>query len=149
MIYKLAKLSSLLTLLDMMESILISLGQYNSPKAVTATNYSDFLQQNFGPTSSLVSKYGPLSAFNITPFPLFFAISTILTDISYECSAYRVEHQIPVWTYLWSHTPSCPWVDHPASMLTLVGATHSAAFIFANTHSLPAPSAICNFSSRE
>lgn len=124
---------------------------------MTAENYTTFLRDNFGPAASLVQEHYPLSAFNSSPYPAFFAIATQLGDASYKCPAYRglnraVEKHIPVWTYLFDHGPSCLWLqDVPQEALALVGATHTAEipFVFGNLVQLPAPNGGCNFTQEE
>lgn len=133
------------------------LGQYRSTN-ITSDQYNTFLQDNFGTVAQTVAQYYPLSAFSASPFPGFTAMSTIITDVSYFCPAYRAlglaaRNGIPAWTYLFSHTPSCVWFENlfPPQALPLVQATHTAeiAFAFGNLNSLPLPNGTCNFTSTE
>jgi hypothetical protein len=140
---------------------LFALAQYatnpDGPAGATAADYTTFLQDNFGSAASLVEQHYPLSLFNSTPYPVFFAISQVLTESTYTCSAYRglnraVQKNIPVWTYLYDHTPSCQWLSFvPAEALPLVGATHTAEipFVFGNLVNMPSPNGTCNSTTQE
>lgn len=127
-----------------MEGTLFTIAQYQTPE-ITPEQYSAFLVGNFGPTvAKMIEQYYKLSlpAFNSTPFPAFYAISTIVTDYGYKCPAYRglnraVANGIPVWTYLFDHTPSCIWVPALGSnpqVLELLGPTHTSEipYVFGN-----------------
>lgn len=124
---------------------------------ITADYYTTFLQDNFGSAASLVEKSYPMSMFNSTGYPGFFAISTVITESSYLCSAYRglnraVEKGIPVWTYLFSHQPSCMWLQGiQSTALPLLGATHTVdiPYVFGNLANIPAPDGSCNSTSAE
>lgn len=144
---------------DANEGAVFTLSQFaatpDGPASVTAENYTTFLQDSFGSAAAFVEEYFPLSAFNSSPFPAFTAISTVLTDSTYKCSAYRglnraVEKNIPVWTYLFSHIPPCSWLSVlPQQAVPLVGATHTAElpYVFGNLIGLPAPNGTCNSTS--
>ena len=105
----------------------------------------------------IVEAYYPISAFNSTLYPAFYALSTILTDQSFKCPAYRalnraVEKGIPVWTYLFEHTLSCQWLPQlPAKAVPIVGGTNTAEipFIFGNLDHLPGANGTCNLTARE
>ncbi|MCJ1290646.1 hypothetical protein MMC34_002188 [Xylographa carneopallida] len=139
------------------EGTLFALEQFWSPTAPTAADYNQFLLGNFGTAASVVNKNFSLSEFASTPFPPFFAIEAVITDVSYFCSAYRgltvsAQKGIPVWTYQFSHTPSCPWVvNFPAAALPALGPTHTAEipFVFGNLVDQPTPNGTCNFTSAE
>jgi carboxylesterase type B len=109
-----------------------------------------------GSAAPLIAKAYSLSAFNSTPFPAFFAMEAIITDVSYKGPTYRalnltVQNGVPAWTYLWNHTPSCTWFDFiPRQALTLLGATHTAEipFVFGNLNNLPLPNGTCSSGAR-
>ncbi|KAF8856038.1 alpha/beta-hydrolase [Acephala macrosclerotiorum] len=135
------------------EGSIFVLGQYRSTN-ITNDQYNIFLQDNFGSAAQNVAQYYPLSAFSASPFPGFTAMSTIITDVSYFCPAYRAlnsaaRNGIPSWTYLFSHTPSCLWFENlfPPQALPVVQAAHTAeiAFTFGNLENLPLPNGTCNF----
>jgi carboxylesterase type B len=146
---------------DADEGRLFTLAQYidvsGNPAAATAEDYQAFLASNFGPAAALVQTYYPLSLFNATPYPPFFAISKVITDATFKCTSYRglnraVEKGIPVWTYLFSHTPSCTWDSSlPQAALALAGATHSAEiqFVFGNLANVSSSAGTCSFSGDE
>lgn len=136
---------------------MFALGQFYSTRpggvaGITADDYTTFLQDNFGSAAPVVEKSYPMSIFNSTGYPGFFAISTVLAESTYLCSAYRglnraVEKGIPVWTYLFSHQPSCMWLEGiQSTALPLLGATHTVEipYVFGNLGNLPAPDGGCN-----
>ncbi|KAE8449434.1 hypothetical protein EG329_008042 [Mollisiaceae sp. DMI_Dod_QoI] len=139
------------------EGAIFVLGQYLSTN-ISSDEYNSFLQDNFGAAAQTVAQYYSLSTFSASPFPAFSAMSTIITDVSYFCPAYRAlnlaaQNGIPAWTYLFSHTPSCLWYQNlfPPQALPLVQATHTAEipFVFGNVNNLPLPNGTCNFSPDE
>jgi Carboxylesterase family len=126
---------------------------------LTAANYTDFLQYNFGVAAPTIEKFYPLSAFNSTPLPAFYAIVYITTAVNFACPAYRglmaaEKKGIPVYTYQFGHAPSCPWyasIPDSQQALSTLGSTHTAEipFVFANTKDLPLPGGNCTFTSQE
>ncbi|MCJ1399705.1 hypothetical protein MMC11_002907 [Xylographa trunciseda] len=139
------------------DGTLFVLEQFRSPTAPTAADYNQFLLANFGTAAMVVNQTFPLSLFDSTPFPPFFAIEAVITDVTYLCRAYRglqvsAQKGIPVWTYQFNHTPSCPWVtDFPAAALPALGSTHTAEipFVFGNLIDQPTPNGTCKFTSAE
>jgi hypothetical protein len=105
----------------------------------------------------MIEHYYPLSAFNSTPYPPFFAIAQVLTDATFFCSAYRglntaAANGVPAWTYFFNHNPKCSWLPIvPQEAVPLVGATHTAEipFVFGNTVNLPAPNGTCDMTEQE
>jgi carboxylesterase type B len=99
----------------------------------------------------------PVSAFNSTPWPAFYAISAVLGDVGFVCPAYRglntaSANGVSVWAYNFAHTPSCSWLqDLPQDALKVVGATHTAEiqFVFGDTTNLPPPNGTCNMTQEE
>ena len=140
-----------------MEGTLFTLAVWPNPASATAANYTAFLQRSFNSSAALVESTYPLSAFNNTPFPAFYAITTVYTQYNFLCPAYRglnqaVQKGKPVWTYLWNHGPTCPWYGNiPAAAVPLLGATHTAEipFVFNNVNNLPLPNGTCNLTSAE
>jgi len=140
-----------------MDSTLSIILDYGSPSTFNSTTYDSLLTDTFGNLSSLVAKAYPLSAFNSTPYPVYSAMVTVLTDQSFKCPAYRglnVAQQkgIPSYTYLWAHTPSCPWYPNiPSEALPILGATHTSEipFVFGALNNSPLPNGTCNFTSAE
>ncbi|KAN0116667.1 alpha/beta-hydrolase [Hyaloscypha variabilis] len=140
------------------EGGIFTLATYRSP-LLSAANYSGFLTENFGPAASIVEKQYPLTlpAFNQTGFPAFAAINTILTQAQFTCPAYQAmlkaqSNNIPIYTYLNSHVPSCAWSSLlPAAAIPFVGATHSSELplVFGNGVGQPVPNGNCNFTTQE
>jgi carboxylesterase type B len=140
-----------------MDGNLFILPDYAFP--ATEQNYTDFITNNFGALASTVSSAYSLAAFNSTPYPAYFAIATIYTDWEYLCPAYRgllraTEKNIPAWTYLWDHDPSCVWltgIPSDPDTLALLGPTHTSEipFVFGNLDNLPLPNGTCNSTAAE
>ena len=140
------------------EGGLFALGTYLSVE-ISEANYSIFLTDNFGPAASIVANQYPLTlpVFNSTGFPAFAAISTIITEAQFRCPAYQAmlksqSNNIPVYTYLNSHIPSCQWTtDLPAIAIPFVNATHTSElpYVFGNGVGLPLPNGTCNISAQE
>jgi carboxylesterase type B len=143
---------------DALEGTLFVLIAYQNPAVVTPADYTDFLEDNYGSTiASIIEQEYPVSAFNSTPYPAFYAMVTIKTKADYFCPAYRAlttanKKDIPVWTYFFDHTPSCSWYNGiSAAFLALFGPTHTAEipFVFGNTDRLPLPNGTCSFTTAE
>ena len=139
------------------EGGLLTLGTYSTAN-ISVANYTSFLTSNFGPAASIVENQYPLTlpAFASTRFPVFAAINTIITEAQFRCPAYQAmlkaqSNNIPVYTYLNSHTPSCQWSTLNASVIPFVGATHTSEipYVFGNGVGLPLPSGNCNFTPQE
>ena len=145
--------------LDAMDGTFSELGIYGSPTNVTSDVYNSYLQAEFGPAASLVAQKYPISLFNHTPYPAFFAYDTVSTDSEYKCPAYRglsraAQKDIPVWTYLYNHTLSCAWwpaIPQDKSVLQLLGPTHTMEIplVFGNIDGLPLPGGHCNLTDSE
>ena len=141
-----------------MEGTLFTLSQFTKPETITQADYSTFLNSTFGSLSSNISQYYPMSAFESTGLPGFYAISTVLTDSYFKCPAYRalkatINAGVPTWTYLDDHTPSCGFGVGltAADILKLLGPTHGSEipFVFAELTNLPPPSGKCSANEQE
>jgi carboxylesterase type B len=140
-----------------MEGTLFTASQFTSPASITETDYTTFLQSNFGPLASLVALYYPLSLFATTPFPAFYAISTVITYNAYFCPTRlallaTLNSSVPVWNYYDAHTPACGWepgLGGPS--LQLLGPTHTSEipFVFGQLTNLPLPNGTCSFNVQE
>lgn len=140
------------------EGGLFTLGAFQTAN-VSASQYSTFLDTNFGAAASIVGEQYPLTmpAFAATGFPAFAAISTIITEALFHCPAYQAmmkaqSQNIPVYAYFNSHTPSCQWLTSlPARAIPYVGATHTSdvPFIFGNLVGLPLPDGNCSMTAEE
>jgi carboxylesterase type B len=142
-----------------MEGTIFSLAQYSnsSPGNATAADYRAFLQENFGSVAALIEKYYPVSAFNATPYPAFYAMATVITDAGYFCPVRRALEATrragsPAWAYNFAHDPKCIWVQGiPQQAAPLLGAAHTAEipFVFGHTENLPSPNGTCSMSEDE
>ncbi|KAJ5827179.1 Carboxylesterase type B [Penicillium robsamsonii] len=142
----------------------------------TTSVYKEFLRSNFGNAASLVGKvYSPslfeseakaiIAAssqfarlgYNTTSLEILLAMTQIITDSSYRCSAWygaaqAARNNIAAWTYTFSHSPTCPWlfaIDN--SNVGLFGGAHSAEipFVFGNLDNSYLPNGTCNSTSAE
>ncbi|KAI1454000.1 alpha/beta-hydrolase [Annulohypoxylon moriforme] len=122
---------------------------------ITQAQYDDFLIYNFGPLASLVNEtYSVSKVFNGSAVA---AITEITTDVSYRCPAHRAllqaeKNGVPVWSYRFSHTPSCAWyAGIKSAWIPYLGATHSTEipFVFNFTAGMPPPDGNCTFTQAE
>lgn len=145
------------------EGMIFVLGTYSSNLTTqTQATYDEFLSYQFGPLASRVNSTYPLSKFGSTkssPNPVDTAVGTILTEYTYRCTAYRglkkgAGNDVAVYTYLFSHTPSCTWlssVPQNPFVHSFLGATHTSElpFVFGVLDKLPAPNGNCSSSPAE
>ncbi len=117
----------------------------------SAANYTSFLDTNFGPGASAIAAQYPLTlpAFTSTGKPEFAAIATVMTDAMFYCPVYQAllkaeSNNISVYTYLNSHTPSCPAVPLP-----IPGATHSTEIPYVFGNAVNQQGGNCSFSAAE
>jgi para-nitrobenzyl esterase len=145
------------------EGMIFVLATYSSNLTTqTQETYNTFLEYQFGSLASRVNSTYPLSKFPqsaSSPNPVDAAIGTIFTDYAYRCTAHRalqkgVSNGVPVYTYLFSHAPSCTWIsalpDRPF-VHSFVGATHTSElpFVFGVLDGLPAPGGNCSSTAAE
>ncbi|KAH8895930.1 alpha/beta-hydrolase [Thozetella sp. PMI_491] len=127
------------------EGSIFVLGQFKASFGLlNETHYDRFLTSNFGPYASTINASYPASSFDSSINAVFNAMSTIMTYYSYRCPTRRAllaaKQGVPVYTYLFNHTPSCSWVSGvPQGALPLIGATHTAElpFVFGVFDNLP------------
>jgi para-nitrobenzyl esterase len=131
-----------------------------APKSLGSANASDyhtFLTENFGPAASLIEHNYPVSAFNSTSMPAFYAISAVLGEANYICTARRALNTtsaagVPVWAYNFAHVPNCSWLPGvPQNVVPLLGPTHTAEipFVFGHTVQHPTSNSSCNMTQAE
>ena len=134
--------------------ILASAGE----KALTWTNtdYLRFLSSQFAPSIvPLITKQFPISAFNATPYPAFYAVANVITDAAWKCPAYRglktaIAKGVPVYTYLWAHTPSCEAIPAiPKQLLKPLGPTHATELPFVFGELTGFENGTCNLTASE
>ncbi|KAH8660480.1 Alpha/Beta hydrolase protein [Xylariales sp. PMI_506] len=139
------------------EDSLFLLPEYGVTSPPTTANYTDFVDTSFQNLSNQVFTTYPVNQFDTHTSPSYSAMLTIATEYTYLCPAYRAlsvanAKNIPVWTYYWNHTNSCPWFSGiTKDDLPLLGPTHTSEipYVFANTFDLPQPSGSCNFTTSE
>ena len=96
-----------------MDGTLFTIGQFKNPTTMTSADYYSFLVANFGSLASTVNSTYPISAFNKTLFPPFYAISTVITDMDFLCPARRAlrannQSRTAAYAYLYDHDNDCP-----------------------------------------
>ena len=137
--------------------LILSLPGVSSPDLITPEAYMAFLKTTYGQAAPLVAQRYPVSAFNSTPFPAFYALVQVQTESNFWCPAYQgltkaTENGIPAWTYRWGQAPTCPWYTSiPPSVLPIFGASHTAEipFVFNNIESHPLVYPNCSFTDNE
>jgi Carboxylesterase family len=105
----------------------------------------------------MIEERYPVSAFNSTPYPAFYAIAAVYGDVGFLCPAYRglntaSTHGVSVWAYNFAHTPNCPWLQGLSQQaVKLVGPAHTAEipFVLGDTTILPPPNGTCNMTQEE
>ncbi|XDG01062.1 hypothetical protein ABKA04_000677 [Annulohypoxylon sp. FPYF3050] len=135
--------------------VLATYGTAAIQNQVTQTQYDEFLAYNFGPLATLVNEtYSVSKVFNGS---VLAAMTEVLTDVSYRCPSYRALLQaeksgIPVWSYRFSHVPTCGWyAGIKAAYIPYLGATHTSEipFVFNFTSNMPPPDGNCTFTAAE
>ncbi|CAF1542867.1 unnamed protein product [Rotaria magnacalcarata] len=141
-----------------MEGTLLAYFTFIKPEQVTINDYINYLNITFGAdrVASILTVY-PISMFNSTLWPAFYAIATVLTDAEYTCPTRRalvtsLSTKLGTYAFLWNHQPSCPWITSlSANILSLLGPTHTSEvpFVFGETMQLPPPNGTCQMSADE
>ncbi|KAI2465933.1 alpha/beta-hydrolase [Annulohypoxylon bovei var. microspora] len=135
--------------------VLASYGAAAIQNKLTETQYDEFLAYNFGPLASRVNEtYSVAGTFNGS---VLAALTTIVTDVSYRCPSYRALLQaeksgVAVWSYRFSHVPSCGWyAGIESAWIPSLGATHTSEipFVFNFTSGMPPPDGNCTFTQPE
>lgn len=94
---------------------------------------------------------------NKTGAAVIAAMATVITDSTYKCPAYygaaqATRNNIPAWTYEFTHSPSCTWLDSISQKnVSVFGATHTAEipFVFGRTNNFYVPNGNCTFTQSE
>ncbi|KAI1413639.1 alpha/beta-hydrolase [Hypoxylon sp. FL1857] len=140
------------------EGSLFVLGGFGEAALLNQLNqsqYDEFLTYNFGPLAARVNEtYSAASAFNGSVAK---AMVTIVSEVSYQCPSYRAlktaeSHSLPVWSYRFTHVPSCPWfAGIESEWIPALGAAHSSEipFVFNFTTGMPPPGGNCTLSQAE
>ncbi|CAF4067154.1 unnamed protein product, partial [Adineta steineri] len=141
-----------------MEGTFFAWSSFSNPLGVTANDYNTYLSTVFGANLvSNISSVYPISMFNSTSVPALYAIAAVITDAEYACPTRRalktsLTTNLGTYTYLWNHTPSCPWLSSiKAAALAALGPIHTSelAFVFEEISNLPQPNGTCTLSANE
>ena len=134
------------------------LGKYGAAGVANLTNkdYEDFLRTNFGSLAQRISQQYPLSLFDNSAYE---AMSIVARDYTFRCSTYRAANfaaadNIPIWTYSFNQTPSCPFdvgVPDIPEIINLIGPTHGSElpFVWGEVSNLPHPAGNCTLNAGE
>ena len=152
-----ACMNQLIPIADTMDGTFFTLAQYADPKNVTEADYYRFLVANFGSLAKTVNKTYAIRAFDSTPFPGFYAISTVLTDMGFKCPARRalqanLKSGKTAYTYSYGHDNKCSWESAlKPDVLPVLGATHTAEIpqVFRQFGHLPLPNGNCTATAAE
>lgn len=141
------------------EGTLFILAQYQtSVLTLNSTDYDGFLTSRFGPLAQKVNETYSLSKYaGVSGGPVLAAMSAVMTHAQFRCPTRRFIRQasqdgVPVWTYSFNHTLSCPWyASIPSYALDLLASTHTAEipFVFNGTTNMPKYNGTCSLSAGE
>lgn len=141
------------------EGTLFILSQYQANVlTLNATDYDGFLTRTFGPLAQRVNETYSLSNYTgSSGGAVLAAMSAVITHNQFRCPTRRFirkanQDGVPVWTYSFNHTLTCPWYDSiPSYALGLLASTHTAEipFVFNGTTSMPRANGTCNLSAGE
>lgn len=141
------------------EGTLFILSQYQANVlTLNSTDYDGFLTRMFGPLAQKVNETYSLSNYTgSSGGPVLAAMAAVLTHAQFRCPTRRFIRQanqdgVPVWTYSFNHTLSCPWYTSiPSYALDLLASTHTAEipFVFNGTTNMPRPNGTCSLSAGE
>ncbi|KAL1852392.1 hypothetical protein Daus18300_012225 [Diaporthe australafricana] len=138
------------------EGTLFILSQYQaSVLTLNSTDYDGFLTSRYGPLAQKVNETYSLSNYTgSSGGSVLAAMSAVLTHSQFRCPTRRFIRQanqdgVPVWTYSFNHTLSCPWYTSiPSYALGLLASTHTAEipFVFNGTTNMPRANGSCSLS---
>lgn len=140
------------------EGTLFILAQYQTGiLQLNATTYNEFLTTMFGAFAQQVNETYPLSNYQGALEPALAAMSATITHSQFRCPTRRflrqaVQDNIPVYTYSFNHTLSCPWFPIiPSVALPFLASTHTAEipFVFGGVDNMPRPNGTCNMTAGE
>lgn len=135
-------------------SLYVSYG--NATASLNQTDYDQTLVANFGSQAAIVNATYPLSHYSDTELPVFYAIDDVYTSSVIHCPAFNAltssANTAPVYTILFNHTVTCPWVPFIApDAVELLGPTHTSelAFVFGQVRQLPFGTGSCDLTEEE
>lgn len=141
------------------EGTLFILSQYQANVlTLNSTDYDGFLTSTFGPLAQRVNETYSLSNYTgSSGGPVLAAMSAVITHRQFRCPTRRFIRQanqdgVPVWTYSFNHTLTCPWYNSiPSYALGLLASTHTAEipFVFNGTTNMPKANGTCSLSAGE
>lgn len=140
------------------EGTLFLLAEYEAAiLELNATTYDRFLTGSFGPLAQRVNQTYPLTKYENATQPVVAAMSAVITHSQFRCPTRwflrkAVQDGMPVWTYSFNHTLTCPWYPIiPESTLPILASTHTAEipFVFGGTDSMPRPNGSCTLTADE
>lgn len=128
----------------------------NVTASLNQTDYDQTLVSNFGSQAAVVNATYPVSRYNNTELPVFYAIDDVYTSSVIHCPAFNAltssANTAPVYTFLFNHTVTCPWLPFIApDAVELLGPTHTSelAFVFGQVSQLPFGTGPCNLTDEE
>lgn len=128
----------------------------NATASLNQTDYDQTLVANFGSQAATVNATYPVSHYSNTELPVFYAIDDVYTSSVIHCAAFNAltssANTAPVYTFLFNHTVTCPWVPFIApDALELLGPTHTSelAFVFGQVRQLPFGTGSCDLTDEE
>jgi carboxylesterase type B len=129
----------------------------NEPWNITENDYHDYVDRMYGLASQRVKDAYPRENFADELGPVFSALTSIITHSMFRCTARRVldsavKNNVPVWTYSFGHTITCPFmspIEH--KYLEYLAASHASElpFIFGVVDNLPPLGGTCDLSENE
>lgn len=137
-------------------TLLLYVSYGNATASLNQTDYDETLLSNFGSQAAIVNATYPVSRYINTELPVFYAIDDVYTSSVIHCAAFNAltssANTAPVYTFLFNHTVTCPWVPFIApDALELLGAAHTSelAFVFGQVRQLPFGTGSCNLTDEE
>jgi carboxylesterase type B len=137
-------------------TLLLYVSYGNATASLNQTDYDETLLSNFGPQAAIVNATYPVSRYRNTELPVFYAIDDVYTSSVIHCAAFNAltssANKAPVYTFLFNHTVTCPWVPFIApDALELLGPAHTSelAFVFGQVLQLPFGTGSCNLTDKE
>lgn len=128
----------------------------NATASLNQTDYDQTLVSNFGSQAAIVNATYPASRYSNTEQPVFHAIDAVYTSSVIHCPAFRAltssANTAPVYTYLFNHTLTCPWLPFIApGAVDLLGPAHTSElpFVFGQVRRLPFGAGPCDLTGGE
>ncbi|KAL1856832.1 Neuroligin-4, X-linked [Diaporthe australafricana] len=137
-------------------TLLLYVSYGNATASLNQTDYDQTLVANFGSQASIVNTTYPVSRYSNTEQSVFYAIDDVYTSSVIHCAAFNAltssANTAPVYTFLFNHTVTCPWVPFIApDAVGLLGPAHTSelAFVFGQVRQLPFGTGSCDLTDGE